>query len=315
MQLSRQFVCPESGVVEDARTALCMLLTHLVHPSRLKDITMQFGWEISRFSRISRLTALFLWNRWKHLLRFDPQRLSPQKLQEFARIIHAKGAPLTVVSAFVDGTLRKNARPSYNQRILYNGWKRISCLKYHLLLSPDGIVIHIYGPVEGRHHDDTVYKQSGLEDLLNRHFHSPDGSPLFIYGDPAYSVSGHVMTPYKGAAIPADQRRFNSQMSKVREAVEWSFKEVTQQFPFLDLSRNQKILKSPCALFYLVAVLLCNAHTCLHRPQIPQFFNCFPPTLDEYFTGGPVDDAELDEWCLQAPWADVDIPPEDVHLD
>ena len=72
---------------------------------------------------------------------FDPIRLNPVKLAEFGTAVVAKGAPLDVVVALIDGTLQKNARPSNNQRLVYNGWKRIHCLKYHALISPDGIVI------------------------------------------------------------------------------------------------------------------------------------------------------------------------------
>ena len=107
-------------------------------------------------------------------MRFDPIRLNPVKLAEFGTAVAAKGAPLNVVVALIDGTLQKNARPSNNQRLVYNGWKRIHCLKYHALISPDGIVIHIYGPVDGRRHDETVYKESGLASLLEKHFWTPD---------------------------------------------------------------------------------------------------------------------------------------------
>jgi hypothetical protein len=284
-----------------------MLLSRLTHTSRLVDIEMQFGWERSRFSRITRTTATLLWGRWKHLLRFDPNRLTHEKLTEFASILRLNGAPLDLIAAIIDGTLRENARPVRNQRILYNGWKRMHCLKYHAVLTPDGIVIHIYGPVEGRRHDETVFQQSGLTAILDKHFWTPDGRALFIYGDPAYTVSAHVLCPYKGAAVTAEQSMFNSAMSHCREPVEWCFKEVTQQFPFLDFARNQKVLLSPCGLYYLIAILLGNAHTILHHPQIPQYFHCKPPTLAEYFTGGPIDDAELDAWCLDSPWGENDV--------
>ncbi|KAF7293443.1 hypothetical protein MIND_01121800 [Mycena indigotica] len=292
-----------------------MLLARLVHLSRLSDVEMQFGWERSRFSRITRLTALFLWDRWKHLLRFDPRRLT-RKLAYFGTILQLRGAPMDCVVALIDGTLRKTARPVKNQRLLYNGWKRFHCLKYHALLTPDGIVVHVYGPVEGRRHDETVFQQSGLMEILQAHFYKPNGDPLFIYGDPAYSVAPHILSPYRGAALTAGEAKFNRAMSTCREPVEWSFKEVIQQFPFLDFSRNQKVLLSPCGLYYLVALLLGNAHTIVHRPQIPQFFDCDPPSLQEYFTGGPIVDEELDSWCLDSPWVelpdgDEDSPDED----
>ncbi|KIJ31630.1 hypothetical protein M422DRAFT_98767, partial [Sphaerobolus stellatus SS14] len=263
-------------------TALCMLLRRLAFPSRLADVEMQFGWERSRFSRITHLTARFLWQRWKHLLRFDPTRLTREKLTNFAKAFKSKGAPLHCVAALIDGTLQKNARPVRNQRLVYNGWKRMHCLKYHAVVSPDGLVIHVYGLVDGRRHDETVYKESGLSAILDKHFWTPDGNPLFIYGDPAYTVSAHIMSPFKGPVITPEEQAFNSAMSRVREPVEWLFKEVTQQFTLLDFSGSQKILLTPCGLFYLVAILLCNAHTILHHPQIPQYFACPPPSLHEY---------------------------------
>ena len=212
------------------------------------------------------------------------------------------GAPLDCIAALIDGTLQKNARPVRNQRLVYNGWKRIHCLKYHFVITPDGIIIHVYGPVDGRRHDETIFKESGLSDLLAKYFWAPDGSPLFVYGDPAYSVSKHVMAPFKGPAITPQQQTFNSAMSRVREPVEWAFKEMTSQFSFLDFSQIQKLLLSPCKLFYLVGALLCNAHTILHYPEIPQFFDCPPPTLQEYFSGSPIDDPELDAWSTDCIW-------------
>ena len=110
---------------------------------------LQFGWEKSCFSQISQLTAMYIWTHWKHLLRFDPTCLTREKLTLFARSFKAKGSPLGFIAALIDGTLQKNARPVRNQRLVYNGWKHIHCLKYHVLISPDGLVIHIYGPVDG----------------------------------------------------------------------------------------------------------------------------------------------------------------------
>ncbi|KAF7310228.1 hypothetical protein MIND_00396500 [Mycena indigotica] len=142
--------------------------------------------------------------------------------------MEARGAPLDSIAAVIDGTLRKVARPVANQGLVFNGWKHFHCLKYHSVLTPDGIVIHVYGPVEGRRHNETVFQQSGLTDLLHKHFYKPNGDNLFIYGDPAYSVGPHILSPYRGAALLAGQSLFNRKMSTCREPVEWSFKEVAQ---------------------------------------------------------------------------------------
>ncbi|KAF7343200.1 hypothetical protein MVEN_01751200 [Mycena venus] len=314
LDLPGEFVCPEARVKEDSFTALCMLLRRLASPARLCDIEMQCGWEATRFSRITRLVAQHIYNRWKHLLRFDPTRLTPYVLEQFAQCMHAKGSPHSHVCSLMDGTLEEISRPTRNQRLVFNGWKRMHCLKYHVIISPDGMIIHVFGPIEGRRHDEMCFKQSGVLQILEKHFWTPGTpethKPLIVYGDPAYTVSTHVCTPYKGAALTEAQHLFNTRMSRIREPVEWVFKEIGDQFGFLNFTKNQKLLLQPVGLYYLVAVLLCNCHTILHHLQISQYFRCKPPTLAEYFQGGPVADEELDAWCLQALWAEMDVPDE-----
>ncbi|KIJ47401.1 hypothetical protein M422DRAFT_248788 [Sphaerobolus stellatus SS14] len=281
LDLPEVISCPKMRIKEDKLTAMCMLFKWLAYPSRLADISMQFGWRKSRFSRIMQLRAIYLWTRWKHLLHFDPTRLTCEKLTSFGRVLKVKGAPLDCIVGLID----------------------------------DGLVIHVYGPVDGRQHDETVFKESGLPDLLNKHFWTPDSHPLFLYGDPAYSVGPHMLSPYKGPVISSEQARFNTTMSRIREPIEWIFKEVTKEFTFIDFARSQKILLTPCALYYLVALLLCNAHTILHYPQIPQYFACPPPTLEEYFHGALVEDAQLDSWCVDSVWEEVDVQDGDVEED
>ena len=45
--------------------------------------------------------------------------LNPQLLQEYADVIHAKGASLENCFGFIDGTVRPIARPDQQQRIVY----------------------------------------------------------------------------------------------------------------------------------------------------------------------------------------------------
>lgn len=284
MDLPDPVIC-DNGTQESAKTALAMLLRRLAYPVRYCDLYQAFGWEPSRVSRITRTLASYIYRRWRYLLHFDTQRLSPEKLRSYATAVHQKGAPLDVVWGFVDGTLRRTARPVRNQRILYNGWKRIHAIKFHSIVTPDGIHSHLFGPVEGRRHDETLYRESGLPQLLRDHAHAPDGTPLFIYGDPAYGLSSHLISPYKGAHLSAGENLFNQAMSPLREAVEWGFGEVIRQFAFLDFHKNQKVLMQPVGLLYTVGIILCNAHTILHGSKTSTYFNCPPPTLGEYFHG------------------------------
>ena len=50
--------------------------------------------------------------------------------------------------AFFDGTVRPICRPgTVNQRLLYNGHKRIHGIKFQSVVTPDGMIANMYGPV------------------------------------------------------------------------------------------------------------------------------------------------------------------------
>lgn len=51
---------------------------------------------------------------------------------------------------------------------------------------------------------------------------------------------------------------FNRSMNQGRTAVEWSYKDVKQQFTSQDFKRSLKCRKAPIAIMYLSSVLLWN---------------------------------------------------------
>jgi len=72
-------------------------------------------------------------------------------------------------------------------------------------------------------------------------------------------------------------------MRSLRIAAEWGFAKVTNLFAYLDLPRGLRIWLSPIGLYYRVAVLFTNAHSCNYSNQASEYFNCPAPTLNEYF--------------------------------
>ena len=88
--------------------------------------------------------------------------------------------------------------------------------------------------LEGKRHDAAMMAMSGFYPLLEIHSYDPNGNPLAIYGDPAYSHEMHLLSPYKGAILTAAQQQFNKSMSSVRVAVEWPFGEIATYFAFND---------------------------------------------------------------------------------
>ena len=147
--------------------------------------------------------------------------------------------------------------------------------------APNGLIAHLFGPIEGRRHDAFMLGESGLNHILQR-FRKPNGEPYIIYGDPAYGITRNILAPFRGAHLTANQQEFNSQMSKVRCSVEWGFGKIIQNFTYLDFKKNLKVLLQPVAKYYVVGVLLTNCHTCLYGSPTSTFFNLDPPSLETY---------------------------------
>jgi hypothetical protein len=107
------------------------------------------------------------------------------------------------------------------------------------IVTPDGIVLHFFGPVEGRRHDLTLMRESKLDDL----FADPRARGYHIYGDAAYPNRGYLISGYKGENLSPEEMQFNMLMSKCRESVEWGFKDSAVNWAFLDFHKNLKVLR------------------------------------------------------------------------
>ena len=60
--------------------------------------------------------------------------------------VSQKGLALDNCFDFIDGTARPVCRPGKNQRIVYNGHKRVHALKYQSVTIPSGMMAHLCGP-------------------------------------------------------------------------------------------------------------------------------------------------------------------------
>lgn len=135
------------------------------------------------------------------------------------------------------------ARPKGNlpHRVVYNGHKRKHALKFQAVNTPDGMIQHVAGPMEGRRHDWNLYIESGLEANLPRVLEI-EGERYRIYSDSGYSRRWFMEVPFQGANLTDAQKAFNTAMSKVRITVEWVFKKVKLYFATLDFKRKLKYL-------------------------------------------------------------------------
>ena len=172
----------------------------------------------------------------------------------------------------------------YNQKFVY---RAINASNYNFLfhlqslVTPNGLIAHLFGPMEGKRHDAFMLSISGLTPKISR-FNQPSGAPYVVYGDPAYGLMRNIMAPYRGAQLTAQQQQFNKSMSAVRISVEWTFGKICQYFTYVDLKRNNKVLLQPIGKYYAVAALLTNCHTCMYGSMTSKFFNVDPPSLESY---------------------------------
>ncbi|KAH9110594.1 hypothetical protein AeMF1_014649 [Aphanomyces euteiches] len=200
-----------------------------------------------------------------------------------AQAIAKKAGVDTPCAAFIDGTVRPISRPTYFQRQAYNGHKRVHSIKFQSVVLANGLIISMYGPIEGRRHDVILLKESGVgQKWLS---HACPGT--YVYGDPAYPLRPLLISPYKGARLTSAQASFNKKMSSVRVSVEWCFAGILRDWAFLNYKKNLKVFLSPVAKMYLIGVLLSNCITCTSRDtivgnQTSQFFNLAPPSLENY---------------------------------
>ena len=139
------------------------------------------------------------------------------------------------------------------------------------------MIANLFGLVEGKRHDCAKLAMSELLQTLQRFSHGPNREVLCIFGDPAYPLRRNLLAPYNGAQLTKEQMDFNSSMSKVRVTADWMFGEVINNSKFIDFEKNSKTGLSCVGKFCRVSAILTNAHTCLYKSNVSQYFAIDPP--------------------------------------
>lgn len=288
LQLPDIIRCP-GGTVVEAEYALCILLRRLSYPCRLEDLSSLLGFSESQLSLIVNTTVSLLYDSWDYLLTdLTVPWLTDQRLAEFCRAIRAAGSPYNSLWGFIDGTTRPICRPHRLQEEFYSGHKRHHVVKFQAVLAPNGLIAHLYGPLEGRRHDMALLEESGLRDLFSQHMSgAPDGpqqQDLLVFGDQGYAMEQFVQTPFRGHHLTPNQARFNNTMKDLRVTVEWGFGRVASVFAYCDYRKSSKVFLSPIGKYYRVSCLLTNCLSCLRPNQVSKKFGVRPPHLEEYLS-------------------------------
>ena len=176
---------------------LCVLLKRFAYPCRFADMVARFWRPVPQLCMITNRMMDCVFVEYSHLFaHLNQPWLSRDCLRHFAATIHDKGAPLENCWGFIDGTMRPLCKPDQNQRILYNGHKRVHGIKFQSIVAPNGLIASLFGPVKGRRHDSMLV-DSGLLQELSQYSFASDGTPLCVYGDRAYPLRVHLQGPFK----------------------------------------------------------------------------------------------------------------------
>ncbi|CAB4033906.1 Hypothetical predicted protein [Paramuricea clavata] len=273
-----------NGLLVDRVEALCIFLKRFAYPCRYLDMMPRFGRPVPQLCMISNAVMSFLYTQWNHLLStFDQPWLTSDNIEEFCHAVFQKSGALENCFGFVDGTVRPICKPGKNQRVLYNGHKKVHAIKFQSLAVPNGLVANLFGPVEGKRHDSAMLAQSDLYNKLQQLDPLPNENPVCIYGDPAYPHRPQLQCPFKGARITPEQQEWNKAMSSVRVSVEWIFGDIVNYFKFIDFKKPLKIQLSAVGKMYICCTLLHNARCCFYGSITSQFFELEPPSINEYF--------------------------------
>ena len=107
----------------------------------------RFGKPVPVLSMITNRTIDYIYEQHSHrITEWNQLLLEPPKLQMYAEATRNKEAALDNCFGFIDGTVRPICRPGEN-RVVYNGHKRVHALKFQSVILPTGMIAHMYGPV------------------------------------------------------------------------------------------------------------------------------------------------------------------------
>ena len=141
------FRCSQ-GTICDGTEALCIVLKRFAYPCRCSDMMPIFGRSLLELSLICNQVTDWIYNTHGHkVTRWNHGILNPPLIATYADAVHSKGAVLDNCFGFIDGTVQLISRPMSNQRVVYNGHKRVHALKFQAVSLPNGRITNTYGPV------------------------------------------------------------------------------------------------------------------------------------------------------------------------
>ena len=182
-----------NGVLRDRVEAWSVLLKSFAYPCRFTDMVARFGRPVPQLCMITDRMVDYVFDKCSNLLAYSNQPwLSRDRPHHFAGTIHNRGALFENCKDFIDGPMWPLCMPNQNQKIRYNRHKMVHGIKVQCVVAPNGLIVSLFGPVEGRRHDIGLLVDSGLLQELSQYSFAPYWKPLCVPGDPAYPLRFHL---------------------------------------------------------------------------------------------------------------------------
>ena len=206
--------------------------------------------------------------------------LTHQRCSYYAGIFEQAGG-IPGCWASVDGTFRAFCRPIWNQRTYYSGYKKKHGFKYQGIVTPDGLILSLKGPVEGKASDITCFRLTNTAAKLEE-LQTPD-EPLYLYGDIAYQSCFGVVTGFRQTrTLSGVETNFNDWHASHRITIEQMFGATIMQWQANSLHTGLHSLSQAVAAWYAISVLLMNCVSCLRGNCASARYNIHPLLLEEY---------------------------------
>jgi hypothetical protein len=149
-----------------------------------------------------------------------PESFVTWRAREHAKCVGEKGISFRQRRCFHRPDWNRNRETSgTRQRVTHSSHKRHNCLKFQAISAPDGLVLPLFGPVEGRRHDMLLYKRSGIDDGLRSSL-VVSNRQYYLYRDTACILCPYLQAGFNGWPTTPEEPAFNPSMSKVRDTVE-----------------------------------------------------------------------------------------------
>jgi len=274
------------GYKSNCHEALHLVLRRLSSPGRWIDIAQEFDMRPQLLSVVFNNTVMLLFDKWGSFIRsLDHDFLERDYLDIFANAFQRKGCPLPNTVCTIDGTKNCISRPGHGLQVAaYCGHHHSHCLGYQFVELPVGVNI-VFGPFNGFEHDSSSVKMIQLEELLTEKFDfSEEGGVAYkAFLDSGYALGNTFITPFsRRRQLNEEERRFNREMSRMRQPSEWGIGRVKTLFSFLEFKKSLRVLAMPLGPMFLIAVHLKNIHGCLYGSQTAQYFDVPTLSIFEY---------------------------------